>query len=519
MSSPENGPSGPDLGSGVPLESLADGVPFVGRVGDEGAMLVRRGNDVFAIGAVCTHYGGPLGDGIVVADTVRCPYHHARFDLRTGEAVGCPALNGIACYRVERRGNTVVVQSKKDGAPPRTMPSGVPSSIVIVGAGAAGHVAAETLRAQGYGGSVIVVGAEDTVPCDRPNLSKDYLAGTAPEEWLPLRTPDWYADKRIELRLGVAATAIDVPGNRLALADGTTLEYGALLLATGAEPTRLSIPGSELPHVRYLRTLSDSRAIIARAGSAKRAVVIGASFIGLEAAAALRARGMEVHVVGPESRPLERVLGAEIGDFVRALHEEHGVIFHLERTPETIDSKSVTLKGGETVPADLVVVGIGVRPNTALAERAGIRTDRGILVDAYLESSAPNVFAAGDVARYPDPRTGDSIRVEHWVHAERMGRCAAMNLLGKREPFVDAPFFWSQHYDVPIAYVGHAESWDGFERLGSASARDLVLGFRRGSDILAVVTIFRDKESLRAETAMETGDRLGLARLFDAPVR
>jgi apoptosis-inducing factor 3 len=511
MASQEATPKGPDLGAGVPFDSLTDGVPLVGRAGGDQVLLVRRGNDVFAIGATCSHYGGPLGDGLVVGDTVRCPYHHARFDLKTGQAIGCPALNGVPSYRIERAGNLVVVRSKVEAASPATMPSGVPSSIVIVGAGAAGHVAAETLRRYGYGQPIVIVGAEETVPCDRPNLSKDYLAGTAPEEWLPLRTPDWYAEKRIDIRLGVAVKSIDVAANRVQLEGGKVLDYGGLLLATGAEPTRLSIPGGELPHVRYLRTLSDSRAIITRAQTAKRAVVIGASFIGLEAAASLRTRGLEVHVVGPESRPLERVLGAEIGDFVRALHEEHGVVFHLGQTPESIDADGVVLKSGDKLPADLVVVGIGVRPNTALAERAGIRTDRGILVDAYLETNVPGVYAAGDVARYPDPKTGDLVRIEHWVHAQRMGQCAAKNLLGKREPFTDVPFFWSQHYDVPIAYVGHAEKWDRIDKTGSAPGRDLVQAFRRGDDTLAVATIYRDKESLEAELAMETGDK-GLLR-------
>ena len=508
-------PVGPDLASGVAFESIEDGVPLVGHVAGESILLIRRGPDVFAMGATCTHYGGPLGEGLVVGDTVRCPWHHARFDFRTGEAVGCPALNSVACYRVERAGGKVVVRSKIEPSAPATMPSGVPSSIVIVGGGAAGHAAAETLRRYGYAASITVVGSEETVPCDRPNLSKDYLAGTAPEEWLPLRTPAWYAEKKIDLVLGVAVKGIDKESNRVDLADGRSLPYGALLIATGASPVRLSIPGAELPHVRYLRTLSDSRAIIKRAETAKRAVVVGASFIGLEVAASLRARGLEVHVVGPEARPLERVLGAEIGDFVRALHEEHGVVFHMGERPASIDGESVALASGSRIGAELVVVGIGVRPNTELAERAGIRTDRGIVVDEYLETSAAGVYAAGDVARYPDPRSGELIRVEHWVHAERMGQCAGRNLIGRREPFVDAPFFWSQHYDVSINYVGHAEKWDGVQQSGSARGRDLALALRRGATTSALATIFRDRESLAAEAAIEAGDEDALARLLD----
>jgi len=254
-----------------------------------------------------------------------------------------------------------------------------------------------------------------------------------------------------------------------------------------------------------LRTLADSRAIIARAANAKRAVVIGASFIGLEAAAALRNRNIEVHVVAPEKVPMERILGAEMGAFVRKLHEEHGVIFHLENTPSEIDAKQVTLNSGGTIEADLVVMGVGVRPRIALAEKAGLKIDRGVAVDQYLQTSAPDIFAAGDIARWPDPHSGHPIRVEHWVVAERQGQTAAFNLLGQHVPFDAVPFFWSQHYDVPINYVGHAESWDEIAVDGNIAGRDCVLRYKKGGRVLAVTSIYRDHESLEAEVAMEHG--------------
>jgi len=497
-------PSGPDLTQGVALAELGDGGMLVGHVGDEDVLLVRRGTEIFAVGAHCTHYHGPLGDGLVVGDTVRCPWHHACFDLRTGEALRAPALSPVACWSVEQRQGKVVVRAKREQPAARRKPSGkAPDRIVIVGGGAAAFAAAEMLRRDQYQGGVVMLSDDDAAPVDRPNLSKDYLAGSAPEEWVPLRPDSFYAENGIDLRLNAKVASIDARSREVALADGSRVAYDRLLLATGAEPVRLPLPGGDQPHVHTLRTFADCRAIRARAETARRAVVIGASFIGLEVAASLRARNIEVHVVAPERRPMERVLGPQMGDFVRALHEEHGVVFHLEDTVAAIDGARATLKSGGTLAADLVVVGVGVRPRLALAEQAGLRLDRGVAVSPLLETSAPGIYAAGDIARWPDPHSGENIRVEHWVVAERQGQTAARNMLGQGEKFTAVPFFWSQHYDIPINYVGHAETWDELSVEGDIPAKDCLLRFKRKGRTLAVASIFRDVESLKAEVAME----------------
>ena len=505
MSEGQSQPSGPDLAQGLAFAQLADGAMLLGHVGDKAVLLARRGQEVFAIGATCTHYGGPLAEGLLVDDTVRCPWHHACFSLRTGEAVRPPALKPVSCWRVERQGDMVFVREKGAAAPkPAALPqAGLPGSIVILGGGAAANSAAETLRREGYAGGITMLSADSSAPYDRPNLSKDYLAGGASEEWLPLRSPEFYRKHAIELRLGARATAIDTARHEVQLEDGSRQPYDALLIATGAEPVRLDVPGGELPHLHYLRSLADSRAIIKAAETAQRAVVIGASFIGLEVAASLRARKLEVHVVAPDSIPMERVMGREIGGLVRKIHEEHGVHFHLGTTATSIGETNVALKTGETLAADLVVVGIGVRPALGLAEKAGLAIDRGVAVNEYLETSAAGIFAAGDLARWPDPHTGEKIRVEHWVVAERQGQTAARNMLGRREPFDAVPFFWSMHYDVSILYVGHAEKWDEIEIDGRVETRDCRVTYRRAGRALAVATIGRDAESLRAEVELE----------------
>src|SRR6266496_2742560 len=494
---------GPDFEKGCKIDQVADGEMLLGHAFGEQVLVARRGNELFAIGATCTHYGGPLAKGLMVNCTVRCPWHHARFDLRTGEAIAAPALNNVACYKIDKREAQFFVTSKIDEKPVRK-PKSSPASVIIVGDGAAGNAAAEMLRREGYDGPVTLIGADGFLPYDRPNLSKDYLAGTAPEEWIPLRSADFYREQKIDTFTNTSATTIDPQKKQVTLSDGRSLGYGALLLATGAEPVRLAIAGDDLSHVCYLRTLGDSRRIIGKAKSAKRAVVIGSSFIGLEVAWSLRERKLEVAVVGKGSLPLEKVFGRELGNLIRETHEANGVKFHLGRQPVAITDRHVQLDDGTKLECDLVVVGIGVRPNTAIAEQAGIATDNGVLVKEYLETNVPGIFAAGDIARWPDPRAG-RIRVEHWVVAQRQGQTAARNILGARERFEAPPFFWSNHFDLHIRYVGHGSGDDEVNVSGDLKAKDASVIFRSRGKTTAVASMGRDVENLKAEVALERG--------------
>jgi NADPH-dependent 2,4-dienoyl-CoA reductase/sulfur reductase-like enzyme/nitrite reductase/ring-hydroxylating ferredoxin subunit len=505
--------TGPDLAAGVDVSSMQDGEMILGHVGEEAVLLSRAAGEFFATGASCTHYSGPLAEGLIVEDTIRCPWHHATFSLRTGEALRAPACAAIDVWKVEQVDGRARVFEKSAPTMRRHAPAEA-DAVVVVGAGAAGNSAAEQLRREGYAGRIILLTGEDEVPYDKPNLSKDYLAGKAPEEWIPLHTRDYYEDRRIDLRTGSRVVSIDRHGRSVTLDDGSSIAYGVLVLATGAEPRRLNIGGSDAPHVHYLRTLEDSRRIIKAAATAKRSVVIGASFIGLEVAASLRERGVEVVVVGPEEVPLQRVLGREVGSFIRGVHEQHGVSFRLGRTPTSITPSSVVLDDGEELPSELVVIGVGVTPATELASAAGLDVDNGIIVDEFLRTSDPNIFAAGDLARWRDVHSGESLRVEHWVVASRQGQTVARNILGRKEKFDAIPFFWSAHYDMTLSYVGHAAAWESIEISGSLEKSDATIVYRAKGRPVAVATIFRDRLSLEAELAFERGEYLKLEKLL-----
>jgi len=506
-----------DFTKGVPIRSLRDGEMLGGRVGKDKALLLRRGDEIFAVGRECTHYHGDLTQGLLVGDEVRCPLHHACFDLRTGEALRAPAFDPIPCWRVERIDGKVFVRDKIDFGKSKSSSreqkqsenaaKNHPSSVVIIGGGAAGFAAAEMLRRKAYSGPITMISADKAAPYDRPNLSKDYLSGDAPDEWMPLRPRDFYKQHEIRLILNTRVSSINAKKRTVALENGKALEYGALLLATGAEPIKLALPGAAKSQLMFLRSYADSKAIIHKARAGKHVVILGASFIALEVAASLRKRKVNVHIVAPDHEPLERVMGVQIGKFVRGLHESHGVVFHLGETVSRVKGRKAVLKSGKTLDVDFLVLGVGVKPSTQLAENVGLKVGDGVIVNGNLESSERGIFAAGDIANCLDAYSGDRIRVEHWVVAERQGQVAAKNILGIRERYDLAPFFWTTQFGVEIRYVGHAKKWSAVKVEGSLKGKKCAVQFRQAGRTLAVATINWDLKLLEAEREMEMASR------------
>jgi NADPH-dependent 2,4-dienoyl-CoA reductase/sulfur reductase-like enzyme/nitrite reductase/ring-hydroxylating ferredoxin subunit len=497
--------TGPDFSKGFPLGDIPEEGTVAGRVGDEPVLLSRFNGSLYAVSGACTHYGGHLADGVAQGTTVRCPLHHACFDLRTGQPLRAPALDPLDRWQVDVDSDRAYVSYKLKARPDESpdLETEV-KRVVVVGGGGAGLACANELRRLGYSGAIVILSADGDPPCDRPNLSKDYLAGTAPEEWLPLRTEDWYSDNRVELRLSTEVTRIDPSSRTVHCASGDNIAYDRLLIATGSEPNRLAVPGFDRENVFTLRSVADARAIAEQAKEGARAVIIGASFIAMEAAAALRARKVEVDVVAVERVPFDRVFGIALGEQIKKLHEKNGVRFHLGCVASGFDGNAITTTARERIEADFVLVGIGVQPRLHVARSAGAQVDNGVLVDSSMQTSVPGIFAAGDIAAYPDPANGERVRIEHWVVAERQGEVAAANMVGMNRRFDSAPFFWTDQYGTVIRYVGHASRWDevivdGDIDGGSFTIRYFGDGLHRAS-----ASVGRDRDNLEDELVLES---------------
>jgi NADPH-dependent 2,4-dienoyl-CoA reductase/sulfur reductase-like enzyme len=442
----------------------------------------------------------------MVGHEVVCPWHNARFDVRTGRLIAPPALDDVPAFAVELEGDEVYIRQAE--ARKRPTPRGKGKAVLIVGAGAAGEAAAETLRCEGFDGRVVMVTPEQDLPYDRPNLSKDFLAGKAEPEWLPLRSEEFYRQQHIEVLTGTRVTALEAQKRVAHLSPGGRMRFDFCLIASGGTPRKLPVPGAELAGVFSLRSLSDARALVAALGQARRVLIVGAGFIGLEAASALRSRGLDVIVVAPELIPLGNILGDQVGTSLLRLHEEYGVQFHLGRTVQQFRGNGsvgeAVLSDGQRIEVDVVIVGIGIVPAVDFLAESGLVEAGAVPVDRRLETKAAGIFAAGDVAAVPDPIGGGRQRVEHWAVAERQGQHAARAMMGHQGAYQEVPFFWTRQHGVGLKYAGFAQSFDTVVYRGEVEARRFLAGYFSGGRLLAVASIGMGEQFAAAEAILRS---------------
>ncbi len=493
------------------VDDLKDGEMKACSVGETKVLLARVGGRFHAVGATCPHYGAPLVEGALCGKRIICPWHHASFDVTTGDLLEPPAFDALPRYEVRIEGERVIV-ALPDGAADRRTPPMARRDVgqdertfVILGGGAAGYMAAQTLREDGFQGRVLMITREDRLPYDRPNLSKDYLQGHAEPEWMPLRPDEFFTDHDIEVRRGKKVTRIDAVTCAVTFSDGDSLTYDALLVATGGAPRKLPFQPDDLANVFLLRSYADAEAIIEAAAESSRAIIIGASFIGMEAASSLTERKCSITVVAPDAVPFQRTLGAEIGALFQRLHESHGVKFKLGASVARFEGagkvEACVLENGERLEADLVVVGVGVKPATDFLKGVGLSNDGGVMVDEHLRAAA-GLYAAGDIANFPSALTGERQRIEHWRTALQQGRIAAHNMAGKAVSYNSVPFFWTRQFDAGLLYVGHAEKWDEIIFQGDVSAQNFLAFYVKGNRVLAVAGMNRDREMAAVEGLM-----------------
>lgn len=490
---------------------LKNGEPISRKVGDKEILLVRVGHRVFACGGKCTHYGAPLADGVMTDHTITCPWHNSMFDVRTGNMMLPPALEHLAQYPVKVENGEIFV-----GRPTKTLFPKLERitdrTFAIIGAGAAGNAAAETLRREGFDGRIVLITRESDYPYDRPNLSKDYLAGQIAPEWVPLRSRKFYANHHIEVLLNHEVTGLD-PGLKLIhFAEGKPLAYDRLLIATGGIPRNQDVPGTDLKGYVLLRTLTDANVLIAAAEQANKAVIVGGGFIGLETAASLQARKVAAEVVIREEAPLVKTFGERIGRFIQSIHEKQGVKFHVNKIVKEIVGtdkvQAVILSDGTRVDTDIVLAGLGITPAVEFLEQTGIVEDGAVPVDNRLQTRVENVFAAGDIAVVPTPPHGAPMRVEHWVVAEREGQHAARTMMGSPMPYSEIPFFWTKQYEYSFRYIGHAERYDRVAYRGNVEEGKFLAGYYQDGSLKAVAGLKMDREIILLGELLKTGGTL-----------
>ena len=521
----------PDFVRVAATSDLADGEMRQVSAGGTAVLLARVDGQFHACTAFCTHYGAPLETGVLSGRMVLCPWHHAAFDVTTGDLEEPPALDALRSFEVKVDGDDVLVRAPSDAdahgkgvsyrmsdGRVREM-SGLDKGedgrlFLILGAGAAAQTAAEELRASGYKGRLVMVTREHRPPYDRTKLSKDYLSGDAGDAALLLREGAFYERHGIEVWTERTVTALDAKERTVTFDNRDPVTYDVCLVATGGEPRRLNIEGRDLPGVHVLRSWREAKTIVDKAKGATSAVVIGASFIGMEAAANLNARGLKVTVIGREAVPFEAVLGPDVGAVFQASAEEKGVRFRLGAGVDRIRQKDECLRvivGANRNDVDLVVMGVGVTPATGFLNGASFRRDDGGLVTDATLKVADGLYAAGDVAAFPYAPTGQRVRIEHWRLAQQHGRIAARNMLGETDPtlsplpFEGVPFFWTGQFGLSLRYVGHAEDWDEVVIDGSLEDRQFLAAYVSGGEVRAVAAVGRDKDAAAVHFLMSQG--------------
>lgn len=488
------------------INDLKDGQMRQIAVEDSQILLSKVDGKFYATGAFCTHYGAPLEKGIICGERVVCPWHNACFNVVAGQQQEPPGLDSLPTFPLRIEEEQVLVQLPDEVPKERTLAMVKQNpkeelTYVVLGAGAAGTNAVEILRQKDFQGKIILISAEEKLPYDRTKLSKAYLQGEAKEDSLPIRSCEFYDEYDIELRFGKAVTKVDVENKSITLEDDSVIEYDSLLLATGGKAKKLDAPGADLNNIFTIREPEDVNAILEQVKEAKKALVIGSSFIGMEAAASLNQQGLEVTVVSPSSVPFEKILGQELGKMFQKVHEAKGVTFKFgAKATEFTGNGSVesaVLENGEKIATDLVIMGIGVQPNTSYLEGIEVNEkDKSISVDKYLKTEAKDIYAAGDIARFPYAPMGEATRIEHWRLAAQQGRIAARNMLSNGAKSVEniVPFFWSGQYDLKLRYVGHAEKWDEVYIDGDLEQPEFLAHYIKDNRIMAVAGINRDRD-------------------------
>ncbi|MEH2287834.1 FAD-dependent oxidoreductase [Nostoc sp.] len=505
------------------INDLNDGEMRQVSVGETEVLLSRIDGKYYAVGAHCTHYKAPLAEGVLSGHHVVCPWHNAYYDVTTGDQQEPPGLDSLACYEVRIEGENVIVSvpEETNGLRSPAMAQFDPNvdgrTFVILGAGAAGVHAAETLRVAGYQGRIVMITQDNKLPYDRTKLTKDYFIGKTSAEEMPLRSPDFFKEHAIEVLLNKRVEQVQTKNKAIAFSDGDSLTYDALLVATGGKPRQLDIPGADLQNIFTLRSFSDTDRILTTSKQKAQAVVIGSSFIGMETAAGLSQQGLEVTVVSPDSVPFKKILGEEIGKLFQQVHEENGVTFKFERKAVQFEGsdkvEAVILDNGDRLKADIVIVGVGVQPATDFLQGIDLHPkDSSVVVDEYLRA-ADGIYAAGDIARYPDWRTNESIRVEHWRVAAQQGRIAAQNMTGKAVKFRGLPLFWTMQFDFPLRYIGHAESWDEIIVDGDLQKQEFIAFYLKNNQVLAVATSHQDTETAALSELMRLNQMLTVDEL------